>query len=48
MTMDVIVALLMIGVPVYIVGKSFYDNALIEKKRHYCHSISFKVGAVKQ
>ncbi|ELQ6221476.1 hypothetical protein ACOJD8_001841 [Cronobacter turicensis] len=32
MTMDVIVALLMIGVPVYIVGKSFYDNALIEKK----------------
>ncbi|ELY5851191.1 hypothetical protein ACWPSR_004281 [Cronobacter turicensis] len=32
MTMDVIIALLMIGVPFYIVIKSFYDNELIEKK----------------
>lgn len=32
MTVDIIVALLMIRIPVYIVGKSFYDNALIEKK----------------
>lgn len=32
MTVDVIVALLMIRIPVYIVGKSFYDNTLIEKK----------------
>lgn len=32
MTMDVIIALLMIGGPFYIVIKSFYDNELIEKK----------------
>ncbi len=47
MTVDVIVALLMIRIPVYIFGKPFYDNALIEKK-HYCYSDVFKIGAVKQ
>ncbi|EKP4478744.1 hypothetical protein ACVS9Z_004277 [Cronobacter dublinensis] len=32
MTMDVLIALLMVGVPAYIIGKSFYNDALIRKK----------------
>lgn len=46
-TMGVIVVLLMVGVPIYIIEKSFYDNTLIEK-RHHCYSDGFKIGAVKQ